>query len=559
MSVNSEGAVRRTRLESLSGSRLLFLIHSATGLWLTILLSIVLLSGTLTVFWQEIDWLAYSELRVERKEQRLNPGLLFDKIVATHSKLAVEDFETNIYDPRSAASARVVLPNGTGVRQIWIDPYTGVIQGDTPFLTVGKFIELLHTSLYLPVIGRAFVNFFGLLAVISTITGLLTYKKFWRGFFRRPRFDRNARTWIGDLHRLTALWSLWFLIVIAVTGSWWFYLNPLVKYKVIPTVVSSPPKVPELTEAELARLGPETPERLSAEAIVKVVKSTYPDLAVTRMRPPGNATQPYIIMGDRKEILTRIYANTIYVNPYSGAILGRDIAENWPAMRRVSAAMHPLHYGTWIKTGSGNFIVKSVWFVGGLAMSFLALSGLFIYLRRTRDALAGALASRRIVHLLKKIWNTLKPWGGPMGVMKYINYAGSAAIIAGAFLIISLASRGVEGKGRDFPEQAAGPFKIELTALAGLLEADLPPIRPGARTEIYVRIADGKFKDARIIRIGAHATGEAKAQGSLTRGPNGIAVANVRLPKDLADAYLWAEIEGWDGQVYRTEWPVRAE
>ena len=39
-----------------TASSIAFLVHSATGLWLTVLLAVVMVSGTITVLFAEIDW-----------------------------------------------------------------------------------------------------------------------------------------------------------------------------------------------------------------------------------------------------------------------------------------------------------------------------------------------------------------------------------------------------------------------------------------------------------------------------------------------------------------------
>ena len=47
-----------------TSSSIAFLVHSATGLWLTVLLPVVMVSGTIMVLFAEIDWLIYPEMRV---------------------------------------------------------------------------------------------------------------------------------------------------------------------------------------------------------------------------------------------------------------------------------------------------------------------------------------------------------------------------------------------------------------------------------------------------------------------------------------------------------------
>ena len=42
-----------------TASNVAFLVHSATGLWLTLLLAVVMVTGTIMVLFAEIDWLIY--------------------------------------------------------------------------------------------------------------------------------------------------------------------------------------------------------------------------------------------------------------------------------------------------------------------------------------------------------------------------------------------------------------------------------------------------------------------------------------------------------------------
>ena len=541
-----------------SGARIAFLIHSATGLWLTLLLVVVMVSGTITVLYAEIDWLVYPEVRVIPGGNRVSPGVLYDNLLAAHPDVGVSSLRTAALDERRAASALVAVPDG-GFRFIWIDPYSGRIIGDTPFITIGRFINILHTNLFLPIVGRYFVNLFGILLLISIVTGLITYKKFWRGFLRRPRFHRDTRTWLGDLHRLTALWSVWFLLIIGLTGAWWFYERPLVRPGGAPDIVAPVPDPPTLSTAELDALGPRVPQRRSGTAIVAAVQAAYPDMVITLLQPPVNASQPFTVHGDRGEVLVEGGANRVYVNPYTAEIMGARLSEDWTLSQRIDAAMHPLHYGSWAKGGSPDLAAKFLWFLGGAIASFLAISGLIIYLKRTHRAAAALLAGSRLAARLRRAWTWTKPWGGPMGAFKYINILVVAGIVSGGLLVLSLDTEGVGERGRQFESQTTGPFRVTPLALAGLLEADLPAVRPGAHMNVYPQIAEGRFRDARFIRVGLSDDLGRELESELVEGVEGTANGHVHLPHVLDGVQLWLEIEGWDGRRHRAYWPLLAD
>ena len=453
----AETAARPARRRSVSN--IAFLVYSATGLWLTVLLSVVLVTGTITVLFAEIDWLIYPKMRVMPAETRVNPGALYDAVRTAYPEAGVNSVGTGAMRDRTAAAAFISVQGG-GFRTVWVDQYTGRVTGDVAFPTVGLFVNLMHTTLFLPVIGRYFVNFFGVMMLLSTLTGLITYKKFWRGFFRRPRFERGARTWLGDLHRLVALWSVWFLMIIGFTGAWWFYMNPLVDPGGAPAIVADRPDPPTLSTAELDALGPETPSPLSGADIVAAVRSVYPDMTITNLRPPANAALPFIVQGDRGKVLVNGGANTVYVNPYTAEIMGARLSEDWTAMQQIDAAMHPLHYGSWAKRGAADLAVKLIWFLGGAVASFLALSGLVIYMKRTRQAASAALTGTRLAAHARHTWHWLRPWGGPMGALKYMNVLGVVGIGMGSALVLSLGAEGVSDKGTRYAAQTVGAFEV---------------------------------------------------------------------------------------------------
>jgi hypothetical protein len=44
---------------------------------------------------------------------------------------------------------------------------------------------------------------------------------FWKGFFKPTlRIRHGARIFWGDFHRLSGIWSIWFIAVISITGTW---------------------------------------------------------------------------------------------------------------------------------------------------------------------------------------------------------------------------------------------------------------------------------------------------------------------------------------------------
>ncbi|UZE97069.1 PepSY-associated TM helix domain-containing protein [Alkalimarinus alittae] len=536
--------------------RIVHLIHGFFGLKLTLLLTVVLLSGTLAVIAEEIDWLIYDEIRVTPVAERLNEGLLFDKLKEAYSDVGLSSFNTANDRTHTAASAMVTLPSG-GFRSAWIDPYTGEVKGDTPLLSVGNFISFLHASLYLPVIGRSLVNAFGVFCLISLITGLISYRYFWRGFFQLPRWKRGPRVYLGDLHKLVGLWSLWFVLIIGVSGSWWFYQNPLEKYAGAPKLTPSYLTAPVVDHEDLSRLGPNTPTRVSAENIVTVIKKEHPDFEIHMLTPPDHNGLLYKVRGSYGDFLVSRTNSVIYVNPYTGKIVENRPASDWNAMQRFDAAMRPLHYGSWANSGVSDLLVKLIWFLFGLALTGMSVSGMVIYYKRTFKARNKNLPKTKYSRKFKKLWLILRPWGGSMSGFKYVNVLFVGGILAGCGIAYTLGGQGTSGSGYIYQQQAIGPWTLSFNAVAGLLEKDLPPIRAGRRTTLNATVEGGDASNIKFMyaRVGKPRT--TRAPGDVIHGPLGMQHAILKIPKNLKDsAELWITIEDWSGQFHQSSWSL---
>ncbi|RZG18376.1 PepSY-associated TM helix domain-containing protein, partial [Klebsiella pneumoniae] len=124
-----------------------------------------------------------------------------------------------------ALTAEVSYPGGSEAT-LYINPYTGAIQGESPSFDFRQFTRALHGWWLVPFNngyswGWYMVSLLGLPMLASLITGLVVYKRFWKGFLKpRLRINQGARIFWGDFHRLSGIWSIWFIALISITGTW---------------------------------------------------------------------------------------------------------------------------------------------------------------------------------------------------------------------------------------------------------------------------------------------------------------------------------------------------
>lgn len=342
-------------------------MHSWIGLKLSFLLFVILFSGTLAVVGNEIDWLADPAMRAD---PAAGATASWGRIAA-NAQEAVPGGRIDLIergpDPWFATIVVMQAPDGHR-RRVLVDPATGTVNRVASFGSVQRFLRDFHRRFMLPVaIGLPLVTSFAFLMGASLVTGLVTYKKFWRGFFRRPR-GGTLRTTTGDLHRLAGLWSLWFVALIVATSLW--YLVELLGGAAQPLLPLE--RVAKGSALVLAQPVGGDLDRLAARA-----QAAYPDLAIKRVLYPFAGMSMVGFQGEAGTLLTTEKANAVFVDPANGKVGMQVQGQNLGAHARLSEMADPLHFGTW-----GGLASKLVWFLFGLFLTGLSVTGAIIYAAR---------------------------------------------------------------------------------------------------------------------------------------------------------------------------------
>ena len=105
-----------------------------------------------------------------------------------------------------------------------------------------------------------------------------------------------------------------------------------------------------------------------------------PGLEVRRILLPRAPNSPLIIQGDLSATLVRPRANGVYIDPSNLSVIGSYVGEELNVHTRISEAADPLHFGYF-----GGLATKILWFLLGLSMSAMTLTGVVIYSKRLRN------------------------------------------------------------------------------------------------------------------------------------------------------------------------------
>jgi len=532
-------AKERTR-RRIGWRRVALLVHNWLGLKLMLVLSIVLLSGTLAVFRYEIDWLLYSEVRVSPAESLAD---LDDIVAAVRSAYPdmelAEDIPTGVGTDYIAMGIVGVSPE-RGIRLIRVDPYRAVVLGDTPLMTPGFFLATLHRDLFIPEWGLVIVCVLALVMTLSLVTGLLIYRRFWRGFLLWPR-GRNLRILVIDLHRLVGLWSLWLGIIIALTSLWYLWTLVGEPKLGLPAAVERH-ALPAPGDARLAALGPRTPVPLALQAALDRVSARYPDFIATYLTLPEHHGDALVIHGSRGEVLAE-NASAVAVDPFTGEILGTGLLSDAPLLNHIGAMVNPLHYGYF-----GGLLTKTLWFVFGLGLTSVAITGVVFFWLRSVKAARGTARPLR---------DAVLPWKGAMGWFKPLNWLVVAASIYASVMTTQFFFHRLADAPAHYPAQAVGPWSLGLSVIAGLGDSR-DPRRPDRPALAVVHYCTGCWDAVRRLWVHIGPRPPADDQlGAPVSGRPGFAFAPVVMPPAFDGSHrLWIVAEGWDGVSHTAAWPL---
>ncbi|MDR2318962.1 MAG: PepSY domain-containing protein [Pseudomonas sp.] len=370
-----------------SKSRLWFLVHSWLALPIWFFVLIVCFTGMLAVVSQEIVWLANPDVRASKPDDNAE-RLSFQQVLDAMHKAEPDIAVNSLSQPDGshfALTAGVTYPDGSSP-MLYVNPYTGAIQGKMPDFNFEAFTRALHGWWLVPFTsgfswGWYMVSLLGLPMLASLVTGLVVYKKFWKGFFKPVRTGHGARIFWGDLHRLAGVWSIWFIAVISITSIWFLIRAILFDNQI---TISSEPSVPVIAREKVPQsLDGGPAPRIDLDEAARIAGLAIPSLDITSVSLPATAYS-HIEMGGRGWY--PLMFQSASVNPYTRQVDSQFLLSDRSALEFVTESMRPLHTGDF-----GGLPIKLVWFFFGLILTLMVFSGLLIWTKRTAQATAAAL------------------------------------------------------------------------------------------------------------------------------------------------------------------------
>jgi uncharacterized iron-regulated membrane protein len=258
-----------------------------------------------------------------------------------------------------------------GVGNVYIDPYTGHVQGTRGNKYFTQQVHQLHIRLWMGDTGSYILGVAGIVLVFLTATGIYLW---WPLKRVTVAAGKSWRRFNFDLHYAVGFYSSLFLLILSLTGV----VVAFGDY-VVPALYS-------ITHSEPAELDTDsTPvegaKPVSADQALAVGLATIPGTSLVSLVPPKGAEGSWRVGLHFPEDRTPGGRTQVYVDQYSAKALAVQSSRTAPAGTRLVNLNRALHTGD-----IGGLPTKVLACLASLAVVVQAFSGVVMWWKRRTPA-----------------------------------------------------------------------------------------------------------------------------------------------------------------------------
>lgn len=370
-----------------------FQLHGWCSLPVWLIFTAVCLTGTIAVLSHELTWLFNENARAYNPENL--PAKPLAELVAAVEQAEPTAAVTSVMVLEPYLVTAVLFTTETMPAAIaYVNPYTGVVQEINPGINFITFMRSLHGWLLFPwqhsySVGYYLVSAMSLLMLGALITGLIIYKRFWQSFTApKLRLHQGKKTVLADLHRLAGVWSLWFLLLMSLTGLW-YLIQAVLWHNDVEFYHEVEPLSALYVPAPAA--DGKVPAMIPLAQAITRAQQFLPELKPAFVAMPEQPRDYYRIAGYGDSVWFDQYSYNVWINPWTGEVADARVPAQMGGLETVMSVADPLHYGT-----IGGLWTKAIWFVFGLLVSGMAITGFMIWGSRTIRGAAGREARARV-------------------------------------------------------------------------------------------------------------------------------------------------------------------
>lgn len=354
--------------------RALFQIHLWTGIIVGIYAILIGVTGSVLVFSEELHHAEVAQWRHVPVPSNAQYASV-DQWVASARKATGPGGNFNLTFPEQPGeTVQVNLYRGNTGTVAFVNPYTAEVLGMKTNDGSGllRLTERFHSNLLLARTGRL-INGFGAIALLlMALTGIIIW---WPGrrLVRQRLTIKFAANWKRinfDFHHAVGFWGMLGFSLLCVTGAWFtwpqFFRNTVAGWGYTVT----PPQ-------RVVVQRPAGADKLPLSELIAAADAAVSGSPVSRVNMPSGATEPVRLNKAGVGQPFHRTATTVTVNPYTKEVLRVDSLASKASGDRILSWMGPLHTGNF-----GGMTVKVIWFLLGLTMPALFISGFIMWWQR---------------------------------------------------------------------------------------------------------------------------------------------------------------------------------
>lgn len=348
-----------------------FAVHSVAGLLSGLFILLMSLSGAALVFHEELDNLQYPAITAGSNDRVLSVDSCYHILqhYYPHAQVSNCSIAENNTQPFIFSVYDSSYKSGTENMQVFIHPQTGEVlktRGGSkdPANNFMSWVSAFHNSFHLQKKGEWLLGFFGVVFLISMVTGIIMYRKKMAAVlsFSKAVFQKN------NLHQIIGVYALVFNLMIAITGVW------MQRY-----VFKKEFYAAQNTHTAVLKSSPPLFFRLDS-ALIKT-KNEYPDFTGYIIYFAQNKRQKTTVYGSRKTnsfIHSKKFADVIFMDSVGNITSTAFVNEIDPGSR-YDIINSQIHFGKY-----GGLPVKIIYSLFGLTGGVLSITGFLLWIKRKK-------------------------------------------------------------------------------------------------------------------------------------------------------------------------------
>jgi uncharacterized iron-regulated membrane protein len=344
-----------------------FHAHRWLGLTAGSLLCIAGITGSILVFWPEIDrWLLARQFGEIMPTATTVPLVtIIDRVTAIYAAkgLTLNGIK---FPERADLPYDLWLENATdSLFQAFVNPYTGEVLGDREWESswVAR-VNGVHDQLLAGDTGTLIVGIVALLSLILSLTGIILWPG-WRKVVTglRVKWDGHPQRLNFDLHKVTGIITAIFMMLISFTGFAWNI--PQAKVMDAIYAVTFTPKLVDPVSKPIAGKQP-----LPLTDLLQRAEAVFPTAKIEYISFPHKPEESFSV-SKKQPTETGSHGNTLVaLDRYTGEVIQAKDGVKLSRAEAIINQFEAVHFGTF-----GGIPTRILYVFVGLAPTFLAITG----------------------------------------------------------------------------------------------------------------------------------------------------------------------------------------